>query len=172
MFTQTLRPNASGSYNEIAYPTYGYSGKYHWEIVSNQQDEERGYPVYDTRKEYLIDTYTLPNPSRLGSITNVRIYIRCQGWPNDCYFKTVIYNGSSLQYGTECSGGTGWTDYYTDYAVNPWTSQPWTWDQLDSLQAGVALNAGPSSTYAECSEVWVVVTSGIGGQVRVIGMMM
>lgn len=170
VLTQTLRPNASGSYNEIQYPTYGYSGKYHWEIVSNQVDEGPSYPVHDERTAYYIDTYALPNPSRLGSITNVRTYIRCQGRPYYSYFKTAIYNGSSLVYGTERGGGTGWTNYYTDYAVNPWTSQPWTWAQLDSLQAGVALKAG-SSGYVECSEVWVVISSVIvGGGGQIIGL--
>ena len=167
--TQTLRPNGAGSYNQILYPTYLYAGKYHWEIVSNQALEGASYPVHDERTAYYVDTYALPNPVRKGAVTNVRVYMTCQGRPRYSYFKTVIYNGSSLQYGSE-QGSSAWTNFYTDYATNPWTGNPWTWDELDALQAGVAVKAG-SSTYAECGEVWVEVTSVVAsGSGQIIGL--
>jgi len=166
---QTIRPSGD-SFKGIDYPY----GRTHYDYVSDQLN----YPTIGAEiNGWQYDTYTLPSPVRTGSVSNVRVYVRCQSRPNadgqKC--KTVINSGGGIYYGSEnVLVGSVWNDYYTDYTTNPYTSTAWTWDDVDNLLAGVALmGMGPSASYAECAEVWVVVTSFLeaGGGEQIIGFM-
>jgi hypothetical protein len=165
--TQTLRPNAAGTYSGIYWPADPAT-------VNDSNDATK--LATDVLNDWRVNTYGLPNPSRLGVITNVRIYARCQSRPGaeGQKARTAIFSsGRSLAYGSEnFLAASTWNNYYTDYAQNPWTSANWSWDDLDALEAGVSLyGRGPSASYAECSEIWVVVTSVIiGGGAQIIGL--
>ena len=50
-----------------------------------------------------------------------------------------------------------WASYTKDWAVNPFTSQPWTWDEINALEIGVTLFDNEEKTPA-CSQVYVEVT--------------
>jgi len=124
---------------------------------------------------YLTDTYVFPNPTRVGHITNVRVSFF--GYCNPYYNgyqkgKTALYGPGAIVYGAEVSLLS--EIYYTDYALSPWTGVAWTWDEIDSLEAGFALKAyNESNPYAMGRTSRLKITSfAVGGQHRVIGMML
>jgi len=150
MGDQTLNP--SGDWLIwISYPSYPAYSHYN-------------NSVWTDSGSWQTDLYTLPNPVRDGIITNVRVHFRgrvSSSRDHNQRGRTAISIGGSTYFGSETPlyGGAG-SDYYTDYALNPKTSANWTWDELDSLLAGVSLIAYNSSySYAMSDSVWVVVTS-------------
>jgi len=70
---------------------------------------------------------------------------------------SVVYDTSA----TPITLGTTWTDYSTVYNTNPQTTAAWTWDEVNALQAGVALRqpktSGGGTRESDCTMVWVVV---------------
>lgn len=172
VISQTTRPTGYGTYDEL---TTG-SGTPTWQLVSDQSLSTMVDPGY--ANVYKKSTYTMANPTRTGIIINVKACAEA-GHGNGtglAYGKTAIYSsGKSLVYGDEYYFGSSGSTYYdlvTEYAVNPWTSSPWTWDDVDALQVGAALKQG-SGGYSVCREVFMVVESVLpsGSRVQVIGMM-
>ena len=164
---QTLYPTADGSYKQISYPTGS-----HYDTTVGMDSGS-----------WQTDTYVMQIPTRAGRITNVRVYVRCQVRPTQNHDERgrtaiYIYGKASPAYGSEnFLQGSVWNDYYTDYALNPWTGVAWTWDDIDELQAGPSLIAYSSSySYAEALAPYtklVITSAAISGcQTRVIGMML
>jgi len=50
-------------------------------------------------------------------------------------------------------GNAGWDNYSQTWSTNPATSQPWTWTEIDALQAGVRLH-DDGDGYAQCTQVY------------------
>ena len=164
MIVQTLSPTADGSIKQISYP----SGAAHY---NTKVGMDAGY--------WQTDTYVMQNPTRSGIITNVRVQISSQARPNQEGYqkcKTAIYkSGNAIVYGSEMSPPSSvWTTYYTDYPLNPWTGVGWTWDHIDSLEAGPALKAyNEQHSYAEAyapATALVVTSVVVGGGAQIIGL--
>jgi len=68
---------------------------------------------------------------------------------------STIYSGGDV-------GSAGvWTTKHYDWANNPNTGQPWTWAEVDALQAGIYLASDDGEEdilNAYCTQVYVVVT--------------
>ena len=167
MITQTLNPISNGTYQECM-SAYG-----HWQAMS---DDSNTTDIYVTNNTLKTDTYILGNPTRIGSIrkVTVNVYAGHGTGTGTAVGKTALYNGSSLSYGPETNMGCSGSSYYTlttEYALNPWTGNPWTWDEVDALQAGVALRLYSGGGYCVARKCWVVVESGIPtGSGQIIGL--
>lgn len=145
---QTLSPTADGLYQEIPYPAR---------------------PHYNTFCEsdadiWKVDTYVMGNPTRIGVITNVRVLFSGQSRPTPGgvqFGRTALYkSGSSIRYGSQESlDSSDLVQYYTDYALNPWTGVAWTWGDVDALEAGFALKGHSYASYAHGSDAYLVVSS-------------
>lgn len=154
--TLILRPDGVGSKTEIA-SRVPDGGEANWEDVDEEVADDATSYIFTTATSYEEDLYHLTINSIAGSINYIRVYFRAQSsWSN--YAKTaikthgVIYNGSEQN----VSNGGVWTNYYTQYNTNPYTSANWTWTELASTQAGVALKAAVGSP--QCTQVWIEVT--------------
>jgi len=163
MIVQTLSPTADGSIKQISYP----SGAAHYNTTVGM---DAG--VWQT------DTYVMQNPVRSGIVTNVRVRVKCQARPKQEGYqkcKTAIYkSGNAIVYGSEYyPPSSTWTNYYTDYPLNPWTGAAWTWDEIDSLQAGpslIAVDEKHSYSEAHSPGTALIVTSvAVGGGAQLIG---
>ncbi len=157
MSTQILRPNGVGAETNIAgqYPTSGE----HWDKVDEATPDDSATYVRHNLTSFAIDTYALPAGGGVGDIDKVTVYARCYGISgNYNYAKTVIRTHSTLYEGTEHNLISGWEDLSTEYQLNPNTSQPWTWAEIDALEAGVALKSSSSGEFfAICTQVYVEV---------------
>ncbi|MFH1290290.1 MAG: hypothetical protein ABIH92_02675 [Nanoarchaeota archaeon] len=146
---ETLLPESD---SVVALSTSGCS--VNSECVNDSSDSSY---VYETGAPWVEDIYDIANVSSgSGSINNVTVYVRMQrGGSSGPAGKTIIYTDQAY-YGAERSLETSWADYSDTYATNP-GGGAWTWDAVNSMQAGVTLKGGSGTREGRCSEVWVVV---------------
>ncbi len=158
MSTQILRPNGVGTETNLVgqYPTSGE----HWDKVDEATPDDSSTYVRHNLTSYATDTYALPSGESVGDIDKVTVYARCCGVSgNYNYAKTVIRTHSTLYEGTEHNLTSGWENLSTEYQLNPNTSQPWTWAEINDLEAGVALKSSSSGDFfAICTQIYVEVT--------------
>lgn len=168
---EALSPNAAGDRCTFLFEA-GDSCPDHYKNV----DDPKDYPDDDTTwvgaevapgNEPLYDNsyelYNLENHSiGLGTIYQIEVFFRCkaQNTPTRSSAKAVIKTGGTVYAGTSKTVTTSWADYSQVWATNPDTGLPWTWPEIDALQAGVALRrCQPSGvgyrTY--CTQVYVEV---------------
>ncbi len=159
-----MRPDGNGSWYLLnPYP----SGNENWECVDETMPDEDSTYVYYTTTPYPYgrDTYSLQNHSQgSGIINSVTVYVRCRksGTGLLVFTRPVLRVGStdfpSIFNINEDRRtlSSSWTTYYRTWTTNPSTGEPWSWNYIDSLEAGVDLR-GASTTEARCTQVWVEV---------------
>ncbi|MBA7586175.1 hypothetical protein ES708_28171 [subsurface metagenome] len=160
--TLTLRPD--GTSDEDLYDTPG-SGDNHTYVSEVSADGDTTY-VHTTSSSWKRDRYTLSDTSQTGTINSVTVYIvaKRQSGGTQASARTYLRTGGDTFYGAEETLTTSYATYSTAYAVNPDTTNAWTWSEINDLQAGVRLRrAGSSgwpsytSYYSRCTQVYVVV---------------
>jgi len=108
-------------------------------------DEDTTY-VYTTATAAL-DTYNIPDHSvGSGAINSVTVYIRSRGTKADKHeVQTVLRTHGTNYFGTlEANIPDTYADYFTVYTTNPYTTDNWTWDEIDAMEIGVRqYNDGP-----------------------------
>lgn len=161
---ETVRPNAAGDETLISvqYPATGA----HWDKVDEATSDVDSTYVETNSWTEQEDLYNVNNHSTgSGNINYVRVYMVARNTGTDpdresayIHIKTngVEYNGS-LQTLT-----TSYAPYSYQWNNNPQTGNPWTWTEIDNLQAGVGLRAPKSSgppggRYVRCTQVYVEV---------------
>ncbi len=159
--TEILVPDGEGNVTELT----SYPEQENWECCNSSDGDDSYVYLFSTHNtNWIGDLYSLKDPAGEGIINSVKIGVSV---------KFELTSGG-LQGGAATyllSGSTEWTgkihyfaqDSYVNFSdtlsVNPDTGEPWTWSELDSLQAGVKLRVKGSSGAAEtkCTSVWVVV---------------
>ena len=159
--SEILLPNAAGADTKIDYQ-YPDTGE-HWDkVAETTPDEWDSYVYTELHSGFDRDYYNLQdNPVSTGTITGVTVYFRFAGDPG-----TTAEARATIQVGNEGSpftgnietqtGNTFVTRSYT-WTVNPDTNQPWTYEEIDALQAGVALKSGSNNKNAYCTQLYVQV---------------
>lgn len=154
MPTETLRPNGVGTNSENT----PVGDTPNWECVDEETADDDTTYVYKGNSGWARDTYAMQDHSvGSGTINKVTVYIRCKEVTIG-YGRTVIRTGGSEYEGAVKALTGAWLEYNTEYATNPKTGSPWTWAEVDALEAGVDL-AGYlyDSRKGLCTQVWVVV---------------
>ena len=76
--------------------------------------------------------------------------------------KVIIKTGGSVFESGRLWAEDDWRTKYHDWPTNPDTSQPWTWAEINALQAGVKLTGvvdeEEEALSADCSQLYVEVT--------------
>ena len=67
---------------------------------------------------------------------------------------STVYSGGL----EELSEEEGYFNFTKTWTVNPNTGLPWTWDEIDALQAGIMLHTDSEDYDARCTQVYVEVT--------------
>ena len=154
MTTENLVPNGIGAYTQFSFqfPVVGD----HYDKVADAVDAT--YVYTDDAVNYQVDTYALPAHAGAGAIANVRVFYRLTSYSGGMsYEKSAIYTHGVLYYGAEHGQLYGWTEFTDDWAVNPYTGAPWTWDEIDALEVGVA-GKGAGGGAVTLTRVYVIVT--------------
>ena len=160
---EILRPNATGDETNIASQSPGIGE--HWDKVCEVVADDAFTVVYHSGAAvYELDLYNLGNHSALGSINSVKAWIRVwdtQAFPlYETYARVAIKTHGVIHRGVQHTipVDEGWVEYSEEWVDNPETENPWTWDEIDALQAGVDLKGiewDASSKAPECTQVYV-----------------
>ncbi len=73
--------------------------------------------------------------------------------------KIQILTNGHAHYGSEVNLPSGYEVASKEWTTNPETGDPWTWDEVNSLLAGVTLKAGDveEEEFAKCTKLYVEV---------------
>jgi len=160
-FTITCRPNANGTYQNFQYqvPSYGS----HYDKVDDVTVDGSTSYIKAMGLSTLVDTFQFSKPTPQGRIVSVTVVSSCAsgGDGHQAYLSTALYHPSySIKYGTESYlYPTAWvcTNLSTVYSTNPWTSSPWTWDDIDDLEFGAACRCGNASHIGVCTQTYLLI---------------
>lgn len=147
--TETLVLDGTGSLTQI--PTV-FGAATHWQACLTNDDAtsyvEQNGAHYDTDL-FTVQDSTISN----GTIDSVTVYFRIY----ENKGKAAIHTHSTTYYGSEKSPAGTWTTYNEVWVTNPNTSAAWTWQEVNDMEAGVALywNGGGN---ARCTWVYAVVS--------------
>lgn len=159
MATLTLRPNAN-SYadNGVQYPA---TGNVYDKVNDVTPDGDSTYirPYYDG-----VGIFAFGYPdhtSESGTINSVKVYARCRNYYYTANaLRMVIRSGTTNYYSSYIQLSTSYDTKSVTYNTNPASGSAWTWDDIDSLQAGVELgqwSAGKDGDAAICTQIYVEV---------------
>lgn len=153
--TLTLRPSGVGTTTDIdnANPAVD-----HYLNVDEAAADDATTYVYTWNVAYLTDTYSIDDVSgEYGRITNVEVYYRIYDADADGKGKAALYTYDTLYNGTEQNATNVWTTNSYSWANNPYTSEAWTWSEINDLEIGVSIKDG-AGAHTDCTQVYVEIT--------------
>jgi hypothetical protein len=157
--TETLRPNGAGDETNIGdqYPTSGA----HWDKVDEVTPDEGSTYVGTYNSAYQRDLYNLADHIEgAGTINFVKVYARGKvtASPTQASLKIAVKSGATVAESSEKTITTSWANYSQQWDTNPNTGAAWTWDEIDSLQAGITVRrCNASGEYTVCTQLYVEV---------------
>lgn len=158
--TETLRPNADGTFPELT-PVGGDA--LHYNKVDEVTPDDWATTVFNHSPTAKLDTYRLYHYSGdSGVINSVTVYARVNVYDGDGSARLAIYTNGSLYYGDEIymAHPSCWWDICEVWTTNPKTQNPWTWNEINVLEAGIELKGAANVTVdsgAFCTQVYVEV---------------
>lgn len=146
----TTRPSAAGDVTNLA-----PSRDTNWQNVDETPPNDD--TDYNSGKNY--DLYNLANHgAEAGVISQIQVFCRSRitSGPADNHYPKIKIGGTEYN-GSSNSTGSSYENYNQIWVQNPKTSLPWTWEDIDNLQAGAYITASGANT-ARLTQVYVVVT--------------
>ncbi|MFC2011805.1 hypothetical protein ACFLVU_01620 [Chloroflexota bacterium] len=159
---EILRPTADGDETTVQYIN-PVSPPTHWDKVDDVTPDGYSTSVYteDYSVVWTEDLYQIADHSAgQGQINYVRVYAVAAhetSNPSGNNFRIHIKTNGVEYNGTALTTTTTYTAYSYDWNDNPQTGQPWTWTEIDNLQAGVSLLRAKNNVYTACTQVYVTV---------------
>jgi hypothetical protein len=153
----TLHPNDTGQYSEwgIEYP----SGVAHWDCCDEDSpDNDTSYVQTDVAA-WKKEAYNLEDHSGSQTINWIRVYVRAKLTMSGMGSVRTLIRTHDIDYeSSDLTLATSYEDKYTQYDTNPYTGEAWTWDEINSLQAGaLGKKFPPEERNIRMTAVWVVV---------------
>jgi len=132
---------------------------YNWDCVDDVTPDEDTTFVHTDSTSWQRDLYELSDVSFVDTINSVTVWIRCRSTDSSypVYVRTYIQTYNTEYVGTSYSAPISHTNYSTTYTVNPYTKQPWTLSEVNSLRAGVGIQCSSSKYYGYCTQVYVAI---------------
>ena len=159
--TEILNPNAVGDETEIQSQIGSGS---HWQLVDDWPTHDGDSTVvYTGNAGWEEDLYNLPSHSATsGNVTYVKVYIVCRSTaaPTQTNAYVHIKTGGVEHNDTPVTTGTGYSAFSYQWDENPNTGDPWTWDEIDALQIGVALREAGGGALTGCTQVYAEIGYG------------
>lgn len=153
MATETLRPNAAGSLNDIRFQFP--DSTFHWDKVDEAVADEDTTYVHDTLG--LGDLYALPAFSGAGTINKITVYVRGKQQGGLGNVQVITRTHSTNYYGFfKTLSSAAYETISQEYVNNPNTGSPWIPAEVDDLQIGCMLNCG-GGQWLRATQVYVVV---------------
>ncbi|MBA7483253.1 hypothetical protein ES707_18764 [subsurface metagenome] len=154
MDIETLRPVANGTFQEHNYQ-YPAEGEHYDKINEVTPDDSARYIGARHTYSALTDTFVIP-PHQQGNglINSVTVYgrFRNAALQNGRQSVVVYTHGTLFSYNFGVLP-SAWTTQGYSWDINPYTGEPWTWEEIDNLEIGIIDRY--HGTY--CSQVYVEV---------------
>ena len=155
----TLRPNGPGYTTQLS----AHGDSPNWKCIDevDNHDEFATYVANDHTGQDPYEFYNFENTNENGIINKISTYTYCNhdgGGPGYNWIKHGLYIDGSTYYPEEHTEvNPGWQLDILDWDINPNTELPWTWDDINDLQAGLQMyqNAANQATYM--TQMWIVV---------------
>ncbi len=149
-----LSPDAAGDKAELN--PYPYGSNY---LCVQSDDGDSSYVSSNNDNAYMVDLYNLDDPSLSGTINGITVVmvVRSTNHAYQASAYTVIKTGGTEYNGAAQTVTKYYQSYSTTYATNPATGLAWTWADLNSLQAGVALRRAGNYRFTKCTKLYVTV---------------
>lgn len=149
--TLTLRPDGAGKDTDLT-PIPAVANYLNVDEAVPDDDTTYVYTSYDLGEN---DIYSLGNSTyQRGPINSVTVYAVAKETGSGT-IRLVVYTNSVRYYG-DIEGLFG--SYDEDdhiWTTNPSTGNPWTWDEINNLEAGVNINS--NTAIVNITQVYVVV---------------
>lgn len=136
---ETLRPIANGTFQEHNYQCPA-EGEHYDKVNEVVADDDETYIKAHQTYSALTDTFVISKPQQgNGVINGVTVYGRFRnGAAQYGYQSVVVYTHGEvyphewyrLPLGLWITQGHSWD-------INPYTGEPWTWEEIDNLEIGV-----------------------------------
>jgi len=155
--TEILIPAGAGDDTEL--PTQYPDDGEHWDKVLTA-DEGATYVSTLSSKHWERDLYQLTNAvDGEGTIGSIVVYFRFAAGGNydASAMAEIKTNGTVFSGPTETQHGTEFVTGSYNWTVNPATDEPWTWEEINDLQAGVTMKGKKKDKPALCTQVYVMV---------------
>jgi len=155
--SEFLIPVTAGDDTELPtqYPDEGW----HWDKVLTA-DEGATYVSTLSSKHWERDLYHLTNAvDGEGIIGSITVYFRfaAGGDYSVSAMAEIKTNGVVTSGPTETQTGTEFVTRSYNLTVNPATDEPWTWEEINDLQAGITMKGKKKDKPALCTQVYVMV---------------
>ncbi len=130
---ETLRPSGDGATTTLSTNDSAFNHYENVDEVSTDEDTTFNYGNSDGE----LDLYTLPAHSAgSGTINHVTVYFRVKAPSGNRTGRAIIRTHSTNYVGDTETITSSWVTLSHQWATNPNTSDPWTWDEVDALEAG------------------------------------
>lgn len=103
------------------------------------------------------DLYTFENPSYAAQYI-YRLIIHCRIARDDYPYgeaRAILKTHGQTYYRGEPEGPGRWPWIHAEFTTNPYTNQPWTREEVQSLQAGVAMDKVGSFGVIVCDQIFI-----------------
>jgi hypothetical protein len=158
--TLTLRPENDGSTDDLE-NNYGWNDNENWQFVDESSSDGDATFVYKSGSgdSWTQDTYQTENTGiSSGTITDVTVFFRCREESGNGQARAAIRTHSNDYTGNTESLTSSYQLLSYTWNVNPNTSSPWTWSEINALEIGVELQETSSGNEIRCTQVYVEVT--------------
>jgi len=156
-----FRPDGVGTTTELT-DIFPGGGEDNYEDVDEETaDEDDSYVGKISNSAYVYDTYTMESPAiQAGTINSVIIHFRAKRSAATVVEACAVIRTYATDY-EDWANHVTLTEDYTDYTsgawiVNPNTGDPFTWAELNALEAGALLSMVGVNTYGRVTQVWAV----------------
>lgn len=150
-YNEILRPVGAGSQSNLS--TENCSAG--WQCVDESVSDDDGSFVKGSGNSYSTDSYAIQNSAAgIGVLDSVIVSMNCKGGGGGMQAKTILrtyatnYEGSMVN----LNPISAYSIFSTTYINNPSTTSPWTWTEIDDLEAGVSIRKE-----GKCTQVWIEV---------------
>jgi len=159
---ETIHPNAAGQYAQWTQESPPNSA--HWNCCDEDPPDDDSSYVESNSAAWKYEAYNLENHTGSGTINWVRVYVRAKlVSPETSIIRTLIRTYGANYESGDITPSTSYQNNYTQYDTNPNTGLAWTWDEIDSLQAGASAKIS-GIVNIRMTTVWVVINySPVGG---------
>ncbi len=149
-----LLPSGAGPSTQLI--TSGCS--FTWQCVDDSVSDEDNTHVRSSGTGYVTDLYAISDPIDTScSVASVTVHISARMFVKDAFARVILRTHGANYPGAEIPLTGNYTDYQLTWTANPQTGLPWTWTEVNAIEAGVSLRATKDTHPARCTQVWIVV---------------
>jgi hypothetical protein len=152
-----LRPIGSGNETDITsqFPATGD----HWDKVDEASSDDDGTYISENSALWNEDSYNTTNHSTQiagGDIQYVEVFMMSRASSNvtqESAYVHIITNDAEYN-GMSENLSANYTQYSESWDINPQSGSPWTWSEVDTLQAGIGMRQAGIGSDSLCTQVY------------------